>query len=130
MMVQWVTRDAGKPSVRWGNASGQLMHTALGDSSTYTAADLCGAPANTSGWMDPGWLHGAVMEGLQPGTRYWYQYGDEVCGLLQFQCCVGHMAVWTWECLLNACAPVFGSAANWPAPTSLTDTHFHADSPL
>ena len=77
--MQWVTRDAGKPQVRWGTARGRLEHAAPGDSSTYTAADLCGAPANTSGWMDPGWLHGAVMAGLQPSTRYWYQYGDEVC---------------------------------------------------
>lgn len=78
--VQWVTLDRGHPSVRWGTASGSLEHIAAGDSLTYSRADMCGPPANTSGWMQPGWLHGAVMSGLQPATRYFYQYGDEVRG--------------------------------------------------
>lgn len=41
-------------------------------------ADLCGAPANTTGWFEPGWLHAAVMRGLEPSTRFFYQYGDPV----------------------------------------------------
>ncbi|KAI7845277.1 hypothetical protein COHA_001120 [Chlorella ohadii] len=78
--VLWVMRDRGHPSVRWGTASGSLEHSAAGDSLTYSRADMCGPPANTSGWMQPGWLHGAVMNGLQPATRYFYQYGDEELG--------------------------------------------------
>lgn len=78
MMVQWVTRDAGRPRVRWGTAAAALDHSADGSSTTYTRADMCGPPANTSGWMEPGWLHAAVMAGLAPSTRYFYQYGDEV----------------------------------------------------
>lgn len=76
--MQWVTRDAGSPAVRWGTRSGAHEWSAAGDSLTYTRADMCGAPANASGWVDPGWLHGAVMAGLQPSTTYFYQYGDEV----------------------------------------------------
>ncbi|PRW45579.1 Metallo-dependent phosphatase [Chlorella sorokiniana] len=78
--VQWVTRDRGQPAVRWGTASGSLQHSAAGDSLTYSRAEMCGPPANDSGWMEPGWLHGAVMSGLQPATRYFYQYGDEELG--------------------------------------------------
>ena len=78
-MVQWVTRDAGAaPTVRWGTSPDVLAAAASGDSLTYSRADMCGAPANASGWMEPGMLHGAVMGGLQPLTAYYYQYGDEV----------------------------------------------------
>lgn len=78
-MVQWATRDAGgRPSVRWGTRTGALDAAAAGRSSTYGRGDMCGPPANTTGWFDPGWLHAAVMAGLRPSTRYFYQYGDEV----------------------------------------------------
>ena len=42
--------------------------------------ELCGPPATTDGWMDPGLLHAAVLTGLHPGTRYYYIYGDPVRG--------------------------------------------------
>lgn len=76
MMVQWVTRDRGSPGVRWGRRPGRYTASAPGDSATYALADMCGPPANASGWAEPGWLHGAVMAGLQPGQRYYYRYGD------------------------------------------------------
>jgi hypothetical protein len=76
MMVQWVTRDRGSPGVRWGRHPGRYTASAPGDSATYARADMCGPPANASGWAEPGWLHGAVMGGLQPGQRYYYRYGD------------------------------------------------------
>jgi len=37
---------------------------------------LCGAPANSSGYKDPGEIHSAVLTNLNPDTRYYYQYGD------------------------------------------------------
>ena len=90
-MVQWVTRDRGSPRARWGKRSvhagsssggggggGSYEHNATGSSSTYTREEMCGAPANTTGGMQPGWLQAAVMSGLEPSTRYYYQYGDEV----------------------------------------------------
>ncbi|PSC73699.1 inactive purple acid phosphatase 27 [Micractinium conductrix] len=81
VMVQWVTRDAGAaPTVRWGTSPDALAAAAHGDSLTYSRADMCGAPANASGWMEPGMLHGAVMGGLQPLTAYYYQYGDKELG--------------------------------------------------
>lgn len=76
MMVQWVSRDRGLPTVRWGRSLGRYTDSAPGDSTTYSRADMCGPPANASGWADPGWLHAAVMRGLQPGQRYFYRYGD------------------------------------------------------
>jgi hypothetical protein len=29
---------------------------------------MCGAPANTEGWRDPGLFHSAVLSNLSPGT--------------------------------------------------------------
>lgn len=81
VMVQWVTRDKGKPAVRWAiQQQDQHVQVAAGDSLTYRRADMCGSPANSSGWMEPGWMHGAVMSELQPSTRYVYWYGDEELG--------------------------------------------------
>jgi hypothetical protein len=81
--VQWVTRDKGQPAVRWGTHTGLLNRKASGGSITYARGDMCGSPANTTGWLEPGWLHAVSMSGLQPGRRYWYQYGDEVSWLLR-----------------------------------------------
>jgi hypothetical protein len=75
--VHWATRDAGSPRVRWGERPGQLTSQAAGRTARYARGDMCGAPANASGWLDPGSLHAAVMAGLQPGRQYYYQYGDE-----------------------------------------------------
>ena len=76
--VQWTTRDAGTPRVRWGPAPGDYPSSAPADSSTYARADMCGPPANTTGWVDPGTFHLGVIGGLEPSRRYYYIYGDEV----------------------------------------------------
>ena len=75
--AQWTTRDEGAaPAVQWGPAPGAYASSAAATSPTYTRADMCGAPANASGWLDPGVFHRAVMTGLRPGQRYFYRYGD------------------------------------------------------
>ena len=43
---------------------------------TYTAEEMCGAPATTEGFRPPGYLHSAVIKGLTPNTEYFYQVGD------------------------------------------------------
>lgn len=42
--------------------------------------DMCGGPAMGEGWLDPGSLHRAVLQDLQPDTEYFYIYGSEVSG--------------------------------------------------
>ncbi|CAL8471735.1 g11277 [Coccomyxa elongata] len=76
MIAQWTTRDAGRPAVRWGREPGILTEQNGGSFSTYTRLQMCGAPANSTGWVDPGWLNYAALTGLQPGTRYYYTVGD------------------------------------------------------
>lgn len=74
--VQWATKDKGvRSQVEWGWATGQYSMKADAMSRTYARSDMCGPPANTTGWLDPGWLHYAVMKNLQPGKRVYYRYG-------------------------------------------------------
>ena len=90
MSIQWSTMDAGQPQVRWGTEAGHYRASSRGSSVTYTREDLCDAPATTTGWIDPGFTQNAVMNGLQPSTRYFYSYGDEVgqlfLDLIHFAC--------------------------------------------
>ena len=59
--------------------SGALAARATGSFLTYTVADMCGAPANASGFVGPGALNYAIMAPLSPGARYFYRVGDPVC---------------------------------------------------
>lgn len=68
----------GKPFVRWGTRSGELTSTARATTDTYTRDDMCGGVANSTGYINPGLFHTAKMSDLQPDTRYYYAYGDEV----------------------------------------------------
>lgn len=78
MLVQWSSADAGAPEVRWGTAADKLDRVTAAESATYGRGDMCGPPASTDGWLDPGLLHRAVLSGLAPDTEYFYYYGDEV----------------------------------------------------
>lgn len=78
MLVQWQTRDAGSPMVKYGTSPGMYTLTANGTNTTYTAADLCGAPANSTGFVNPGAINRVLLTGLAPSTRYYYIYGDAV----------------------------------------------------
>ena len=74
--MQWTTRDAGSPEARFSTNAKALARKAMGTSKTYGIKDLCGVPATTDGWVDPGHLHEALMTGLKPNTRYYYKYGQ------------------------------------------------------
>lgn len=78
MRVTWLTQFEGAPFVRYGLAEDELDAQVPANVTTYTAADLCGAPANSTGWKAPGMINSGVMAGLEPNTRYYYVVGDEV----------------------------------------------------
>jgi hypothetical protein len=88
MWVGWVSgrqpqADAETPTVMWGTSSGAYTNTtaaAPNTSTTYSASDLCNAPANTTSqtmWRFPGWFHHVLLRGLAPSTTYYYVYGSE-----------------------------------------------------
>ncbi|BDA46085.1 probable inactive purple acid phosphatase 27 [Coccomyxa sp. Obi] len=68
MLISWTTKNSAKPTAKWATTQ------------TYTRADICGAPANGTGYFDPGSLHTAAMTGLQPSTKYYYVYGSDADG--------------------------------------------------
>jgi len=86
MMVSWVTKDSVDPTVFFQEAEegisafkGQSkLEQASAIRATFTREDLCGAPANSVGFHDPGSLHTAALTNLKPGTTYSYVVGDKV----------------------------------------------------
>lgn len=79
--MQWTTRDVGSPVVTYGTEPGRHIFAAPATTDTYTRGQMCGAPANREGWMDPGSIHTAAMTGLLPGQRYYYSVGDLASGV-------------------------------------------------
>jgi hypothetical protein len=80
MLVVWTTRDRGLPLAKYGAKSGTLSSRAAAETATYDRGDLCGGVANSTGFLDPGLFHSAVLTGLAPDQEYFYVYGDEVRG--------------------------------------------------
>lgn len=78
LLVQWTTRDAGQPVARYGSSPDALALTVPATTTSYGSQDMCGPPASTFGFVDPGMLHTATLSGLLPGQQYWYQVGDPV----------------------------------------------------
>lgn len=77
MVVDFITGASGTPIVELIGGGGSIT-TYQGTSSTYTADDLCGAPANIEApgkFQPPGQLHSVVMDHLAPSTRYQYRVG-------------------------------------------------------
>ena len=89
MRISWTTSAAGAhadPTVMWGSAADALTRVARAAPQTqaaYAAADLCGAPASTWGFHDPGRMFTSVMDLSQDsaaarlaGKRYYYKFGS------------------------------------------------------
>jgi len=78
MRLQWTTGYGENPQyVKWGNQSNQYTAQQEATTFTYTESDMCGPPANSEGWKDPGLLHTAVMTNLEPARKYYYRFGND-----------------------------------------------------
>eukprot|EP01117_Protostelium_nocturnum_P005141 TRINITY_DN1866_c0_g1_i1.p1 TRINITY_DN1866_c0_g1~~TRINITY_DN1866_c0_g1_i1.p1 ORF type:complete len:569 (+),score=151.58 TRINITY_DN1866_c0_g1_i1:237-1943(+) len=81
MKVMWGAGN--KPSqqvLRVGSVPGVYNVIMPAKASTYKSSDLCGAPATTFGWRDPGLLYSATVSGLRGGKKYYYSYGSVAGG--------------------------------------------------
>jgi len=98
MRLTWNSKYAGNtPQVKY-TVNGQA-YTIPATSYTYTADDLCGYPAKSQGWRDPGYFHTAIikvgvlelgapqmliaslLQGLRPGQdSVTYSYGSDAYG--------------------------------------------------
>ncbi|KAG0605547.1 hypothetical protein M758_9G067500 [Ceratodon purpureus] len=63
------------PVVLWGPESNKFQFTAPATTLTFTRKDMCGPPAKTVGWREPGFFHTGSMTGLWPSTKYYYKIG-------------------------------------------------------
>ncbi|KAF3794713.1 putative inactive purple acid phosphatase 24 [Nymphaea thermarum] len=76
MRVTWVSGDDTPQQVKYGNGM-----SATSTVTTFTKDDLCSgnlqSPAMGFGWHDPGYIHSAVMTGLEPLHSYSYRYGRD-----------------------------------------------------
>ena len=90
MRVSWTSAqdaDAAGHVVQWGAAPFKLDRvTPASSTHTYASTDLCGFPANASGFHAPGYFHEALLElaeDHQPGpppSRLYYRVGSKEFG--------------------------------------------------
>lgn len=80
MAVMFNSASQKTPQVKYGLRASELSQSASGNSSTYTASDMCHAPANITGqtWFrDPGFMHKVILTGLESGETYFYRFGND-----------------------------------------------------
>ncbi|CAO2182616.1 unnamed protein product [Urochloa humidicola] len=80
MRLTWVSGDGRPQQVQYGAGKSAPSQVA-----TFTQKDMCSvpvlpSPAKDFGWHDPGYIHSAVMTGLQPSQSYTYRYGSDSVG--------------------------------------------------
>lgn len=80
MRVTWVSGSIEPQQVQYGNGKSATSAVA-----TFTQDDMCGgstvkSPAADFGWHDPGYIHTAVITGLQPSATFSYKYGSGAVG--------------------------------------------------
>ena len=68
------------PTVKYGTKSGTYTTSETGTTHTYSAADMCGSPANDTAYVAPGSLHVVTLSNLTDSTEYYYAFGDPVRG--------------------------------------------------
>jgi len=49
---------------------------------TFSRNSMCGSPARTVGWRDPGFIHTSFLKGLWPNTKYHYKGRQSMMGLM------------------------------------------------
>ncbi|KAI3979360.1 hypothetical protein MKX01_014376 [Papaver californicum] len=79
MKLTWVSGDKEPQQVQYGDGNSHAS-----DVKTFTQKEMCNSPIKSPaidfGWHDPGYIHSAVMTGLQPSTTYFYRYGSDSVG--------------------------------------------------
>ncbi|MFS8000529.1 putative phosphodiesterase I [Helianthus anomalus] len=76
MTITWTSGyniDEATPLVEWGR-KGHNKKLSPAGTLTFTRGSMCGAPARTTGWRDPGFIHTSFLKELWPDTMYVYEY--------------------------------------------------------
>ncbi|CDP16457.1 unnamed protein product [Coffea canephora] len=79
MRITWVSGNDKPQEVQYGDGQSQTSQV-----TTFTQHDMCSSilksPASDFGWHDPGYIHSAVMTGLNPSSNFTYRYGSDSAG--------------------------------------------------
>ncbi|KAA8542124.1 hypothetical protein F0562_023276 [Nyssa sinensis] len=77
MTVTWTSGyniDEAIPFVEWG-LRGQLQTRSPAGTLTFNRNSMCGSPARTVGWRDPGFIHTSFLKDLWLNSMYTYKMG-------------------------------------------------------
>ncbi|OMO84079.1 hypothetical protein CCACVL1_11007 [Corchorus capsularis] len=77
MTVTWTSGydiDEAVPFVEWAK-KGDLPVRSPAGTLTFKQNSMCGAPARTVGWRDPGFIHTSFLKNLWPNFQYTYRMG-------------------------------------------------------
>ncbi|XP_012571378.1 nucleotide pyrophosphatase/phosphodiesterase [Cicer arietinum] len=77
MTVTWTSGydiSEAVPFVEWGPKGRKQIQSAAG-TLTFNRNSMCGEPARTVGWRDPGFIHTGFLKELWPNMRYTYRLG-------------------------------------------------------
>ncbi|KAK6251935.1 hypothetical protein QUC31_013655 [Theobroma cacao] len=77
MTVTWTSGygiGEAVPFVEWSRKGGLPIHSPAG-TLTFDSNSMCGEPAMTVGWRDPGFIHTSFLKELWPNTLYTYRLG-------------------------------------------------------
>ncbi|KAL9226146.1 hypothetical protein vseg_001992 [Gypsophila vaccaria] len=80
MTVTWTSGysiNEAIPVVQWG-LIGEKKTISPAGTLTFDRASMCGAPASTVGWRDPGFIHTAFLKELWPNLKYNYKVGHKL----------------------------------------------------
>ncbi|KAJ4961969.1 hypothetical protein NE237_021879 [Protea cynaroides] len=80
MTVTWTSGyglNESEPFVEWGR-QGETQIRSPAVTLTFTRESLCGPPATTVGWRDPGFIHTTFMKELWPNAMYTYKLGHKL----------------------------------------------------
>eukprot|EP01031_Cornospumella_fuschlensis_P036154 gene36154-43850_t len=80
LQLLWSSYNSTSPTLQWGTTSGSYPYTMAADTVTVDKSQMCGAPANNSGWRDLGLIHKANISGILDlslsNTQIYYRFGD------------------------------------------------------
>ncbi|CAB4280510.1 unnamed protein product [Prunus armeniaca] len=80
MTVTWTSGydiNEAIPFVEWG-IKGELRMRAPAGTLTFDRSSMCGSPARTVGWRDPGFIHTSFLKNLWPNVVYIYRMGHRL----------------------------------------------------
>lgn len=76
----WSSANATTPFLQWGLTSGHYPYHVNGTMSKISRSELCGAPANETGWFDLGIINKANITGIinnnLSNKNIYYRFGD------------------------------------------------------